>query len=328
MKHEARSTKAETNSKRFKFQISKLGIVSNFGFRISSLPRNGFTLIELLLVISIIGILITLVTVTIRPIQLKSRDARRKSDLNLYLAGLDLFKTDFKLYPNHTFYLGKNTTDTGAATSSLDLGTDIAGCEGLSGAGNPTNFSVATDFTTASSDYDNAILKPGFTAVNHFLTCLKYVDRLVSDPTYGSTSLNGYQYRVSYDYVDVLVGAKLENTNDTEPKYLFNSSAQAEKRYYLGSGGTVRHLDDDSDSDSVFGGTANEFFFTTFGGLRQILNGKYLYQCNGKTVAGDIKRDDRSLSANEPITYSSNAWRANTTTCDNVDAKLDDIQSW
>lgn len=290
--------------------------------------KKAFTLIELLIVISIIGILITLVAVTVRPIQLKGRDARRKSDLNLYLAGLDLFKTDFKLYPNHTFYLGKNTLDTGAATSSLELGNDISGCQGL-GAGNPTNFSVATDFTTASSDYNNAILKPGFAAVNHFMICLKYVDRLVADPTYGSTSSSGYQYRVSYDYVDVLVGAKLENTNDPDPKYLFNSSPSAEKRYYLGSGGTVRHLDDDSDSDSTSGGTANEYFFgTAFGGLRPILNGKYLYQCNGKAAIGDIKRDDRALTANEPITYTSNAWRANTTACADEDTKIDDIQSW
>lgn len=284
---------------------------------------KAFTLIELLVVISIIGILITLVAVTIRPIQTKSRDARRKSDLNLFMSGLDLFKTDFKLYPNHTFYLGKNTTDLGASVSSFDLGTDIASCQGLNGNGNPTNFAVKPDFVTAETSYDSAIVKPGFTSVNHFLMCLKYIDRTVSDAI--NTGSNGYKLAVSYDYVDVLALAKLENTNDQETKTLFNATVP--KRYYLGSGGTVRHLDDDSDSDSASGGTANEFFYTAFGALRVIDNGRYLYQCNGKVADQDIKRDDRSLTANEPIAYQTGAWRANPN-CRNADSSLDDIQSW
>lgn len=284
--------------------------------------RKAFTLIELLIVISIIGVLVTLVAVTIRPIQTKSRDARRKSDLNLYLSALDLFKTDFKLYPNHTFYLGKNTTDTGAAVSSLDLATDMASCQGLSGAGNPSNFAVKADFVTAETDYNLALLKPGFTATNHFLMCLKYIDRIVADPTQGS-SANGYKFAVSYDYIDTLVSAVMENTNDQEPKTLFNTTVP--KRYYLGSGATVRHLDDDSDSDATTG--VNGSFFTAFGGLRPIVNGKYLYQCNGKVADQDIKRDDRSLTANEPLVFQGGAWIANPS-CRNADSSLDDVQAW
>lgn len=284
--------------------------------------RKAFTLIELLIVISIIGVLVTLVAVTIRPIQTKSRDARRKSDLNLYLSALDLFKTDFKLYPNHTFYLGKNTTDTGAAVSSLDLATDMASCQGLSGAGNPSNFAVKADFVTAETDYNQALLKPGFTATNHFLMCLKYIDRIVADPTQGS-SANGYKFAVSYDYIDTLVSAVMENTNDQEPKTLFNTTVP--KRYYLGSGATVRHLDDDSDSDATTG--VNGSFFTAFGGLRPIVNGKYLYQCNGKVADQDIKRDDRSLTANEPLVFQGGAWIANPS-CRNADSSLDDVQAW
>jgi hypothetical protein len=238
------------------------------------------------------------------------------------MTGIDLFKTDFKLYPNHTFYLGKNTTDTGASVSSFDLAADIASCQGLSGGGNPTNFAVATDFVTASSDYDNALLKPGFAATNHFLMCLKYIDRIVADATQG-TSASGYKFTVSYDYVDALVSAQLENTNDQESKTLFNSSVP--KRYYLGSGATVRHLDDDSDSDSSTGPNAS--FFTAFGGLRPIVNGKYLYQCNGKAADQDIKRDDRSLSANAPLVYQGGAWIANPN-CRNADSSLDDVQAW
>src|SRR3989344_4044534 len=68
--------------------------------------QSGFTLIELLVVITIIGILITLVTVAVVPVQRKSRDARRKADVNSFLSGVNLFKADFKIYPNSTFYLG------------------------------------------------------------------------------------------------------------------------------------------------------------------------------------------------------------------------------
>jgi prepilin-type N-terminal cleavage/methylation domain-containing protein len=284
--------------------------------------RRAFTLIELLIVISIIGVLVTLVAVTIRPIQTKSRDAKRKSDLNLYLSALDLFKTDFKLYPNHTFYLGKNTADLGAAVSSFDLASDMASCQGLSGDGNPTNFAVKPDFVTAETNYDLAILKPGFTATNHFLLCLKYIDRIVVDSTQGS-SANGYKFAVSYDYIDTLVSGVMENTNDQDPKTLFNVTVP--KRYYLGSGATVRHLDDDSDWQSEDALTAS--FFTAFAEPRFLVNGKYLYQCNGKVADQDIKRDDRSLTANEPLTFLGGNWIANPN-CRNVDSSLDDVQAW
>lgn len=284
-------------------------------------PKRAFTLIELLIVISIIGVLVTLVAVTIRPIQTKSRDAKRKSDLNLFMSAIDLFKTDFKLYPNHTFYLGKNTTDSGALTSSFDLASDMGSCQGLSDAGNPTNFAVKTDFATAETDYDNAILKPGFAATNHYLVCLKYIDRLVTDTT--QAGQNGYKFTVSYDYVDALVSAQLENTNDQDTKTLFNATVP--KRYYIGSGATVRHLDDDSDSDASSG--VNGSFFTAFGGVRKIVNGRYLYQCNGKLADQDIKRDDRSLTANEPLIFQGGSWIANPS-CRDANSSLDDVQAW
>ena len=301
--------------------------------------RRAFTLIELLIVISIIGVLVTLVAVTIRPIQTKSRDAKRKSDLNLYLTAMDLFKTDFKLYPNHTFYLADNKYDTdpdgagplkagdfidpNATTAYFDLGTDIASCQGLSGAGNPTNFAVKPDFVTAETNYDLALLKPGFTATNHFLMCLKYIDRVVADPTQGA-SQNGYKFAVSYDYIDTLVSASLENANDQDPKTLFNTTVP--ERYYLGTGATVRHLDDDSDSDTTTLNQPNTNFFTAFAGL-SVVNGRYLYQCNRNVADQGIKRDDRSLTANEPLVFQGGSWIANPN-CRNVDSSLDDVQAW
>lgn len=56
--------------------------------------KKGFTLIELLVVISIIGILSSFVTVSLIGSQAKSRDARRKSDLDALKKALELAKTD------------------------------------------------------------------------------------------------------------------------------------------------------------------------------------------------------------------------------------------
>lgn len=222
--------------------------------------RSAFTLIELLVVISIIGILITLTVVVAGPIQRKSRDAKRKADVNTMLTGLNLFKTDFKVYPNYTMYLGTNG-DVGAKNSNFDLGSDLPACTSLTD-GKPNQF------TTGFSDYTTATLTPGFATTNYFLICTKYLDRKLTDPKPNSDSdaFDNYGYRVSYDYGDILLSAKLENTNDSDNKRLYDTNAL--RRYYLGSGMLVRHLDEDSNTST---------FFSTLSG--NDADGLYLYQC-------------------------------------------------
>lgn len=61
--------------------------------------KKGFTLIELLVVISIIGVLVAVSIFGLSGARESSRDARRKSDLELIKAGLEIYKADCNIYP-------------------------------------------------------------------------------------------------------------------------------------------------------------------------------------------------------------------------------------
>jgi general secretion pathway protein G len=61
--------------------------------------ERGFTLIELLIVISIIGILATLIIVNVITVKLRARDAQRKSDLAQIQSALELYRADQGTYP-------------------------------------------------------------------------------------------------------------------------------------------------------------------------------------------------------------------------------------
>ncbi|HVY72509.1 MAG TPA: type II secretion system protein [Candidatus Paceibacterota bacterium] len=62
-------------------------------------PR-GFTLIELLVVIAIIGVLASVVLVSLNSARSKARDARRLSDIHNMQAALELYYVDHGAYPN------------------------------------------------------------------------------------------------------------------------------------------------------------------------------------------------------------------------------------
>lgn len=81
------------------------------------LNRNkGFTLIELLVVIAIIGLLTSIVLVSIRGIGARARDAKRKSDLDQIRKALLLYAFDHNdSLPS--FYFGWNNAGNGWATN-------------------------------------------------------------------------------------------------------------------------------------------------------------------------------------------------------------------
>jgi len=66
--------------------------------------RDGFTLIELLVVIAIIGLLASIITTALSNARLKSRDARRLSDIKQVKTGLDLYYANGGGYPSDATY--------------------------------------------------------------------------------------------------------------------------------------------------------------------------------------------------------------------------------
>jgi prepilin-type N-terminal cleavage/methylation domain-containing protein len=61
---------------------------------------KGFTLIELLVVIAILGILASVALISFRSAQARSRDAERKSDLKQISSSLELYYSDYEIYPD------------------------------------------------------------------------------------------------------------------------------------------------------------------------------------------------------------------------------------
>lgn len=65
--------------------------------------KKGFSLVELLVVISVIGILASLVLVAFGPAQKQAKDTQRKSDLKQYQTALEVFANSHDgLYPSRT----------------------------------------------------------------------------------------------------------------------------------------------------------------------------------------------------------------------------------
>jgi len=75
--------------------------------------KKGFTLIELLVVLVILGLLATLVTISVKNSRTKSRDGKRLSDLSAITKGLEAYYNDFGVYPEKLDW-GGSLTERGA----------------------------------------------------------------------------------------------------------------------------------------------------------------------------------------------------------------------
>ena len=64
-----------------------------------SFCRNGFTLIELLVVIAIIGMLSSIIFVSLMESKMRSRDAKRITDVSSLDKALNLYQASWQKYP-------------------------------------------------------------------------------------------------------------------------------------------------------------------------------------------------------------------------------------
>lgn len=88
--------------------------------------KKGFTLIELLVVISIIGVLVAVSIFGLSGARESSRDARRKGDLEMIRAGLELYRADCNVYPATNILSGTSLVGTGTPTSCAIANTYIS----------------------------------------------------------------------------------------------------------------------------------------------------------------------------------------------------------
>lgn len=87
---------------------------------------KGFTLIELLVVISIIGVLVAISTFGLAGAREASRDARRKSDMELIRSGIEMYRADCNTYPSSLPSAGSALVGNNSTTSCLATNTYIS----------------------------------------------------------------------------------------------------------------------------------------------------------------------------------------------------------
>jgi len=132
-------------------------------FFYSKRGEKGFTLIELLVVIAIIGILATIVLVSLNTARQKARDVRRISDLRQVALALEMFYDDNADYPGDTA-LANEWTDMDAAIEAGGYITSVPTDPGtgtyqyyVDSATNPQNYVLGATLEGANSAFDNDI---------------------------------------------------------------------------------------------------------------------------------------------------------------------------
>jgi len=90
------------------------------------MSKKAFTLIEMLVVVTIIGILVSISVFGLLGARENARDAKRKSDLETLRSGLELYKSDCGVYPaTANFILSSATQLIGSGTPTSCAATNV-----------------------------------------------------------------------------------------------------------------------------------------------------------------------------------------------------------
>ena len=135
--------------------------------------QKGFTLIELLVVIAIIGILATIVLVSLNTARQKARDVRRVSDMRQVALGLEMYYDDKGYYPGDTASANEWTDMDTALEAAPGYMTSVPTDPGgntyqyyISSASSPQNYVLG-----ATLENDNNALDDDIDATTYGLIC-------------------------------------------------------------------------------------------------------------------------------------------------------------
>lgn len=147
--------------------------------------KSGFTLVELLVVVSLIGVLSTLVIANLNSARERARDAERKSDLRNIQTALRLYYNDAGRYPAGTSTMTACGTGTSPSACSYGSVWDRSGTTYMNILPKDP-LSPTQDYVYTYIDDDNYVLR----------SCLenKSDDKGVSVAT--SICASGYKYEV------------------------------------------------------------------------------------------------------------------------------------
>lgn len=130
------------------------------------MKRRAFTLIELLIVIAIIGILSSVVYISLNSAKKKANDAKIKNDTASMSTALEVVKVDRDLEALTTWTVITDSTTTPANDSNINRWTDGGSVSGATGSGTrllkslPTNPYGSFEFRTNSAGSSYALLAP------------------------------------------------------------------------------------------------------------------------------------------------------------------------
>jgi type II secretion system protein G len=142
--------------------------------------RKGFTLIELLVVIAIIGILATIVLVSLNAARQKARDTRRIGDLRQVALALEMYYDDNSKYPGGSESSGCNdwtamdtAIETGGYMTSVPVDPVNSGTKVYSYESNETDYVLRAQLENTSNaafntDVDGTVLSCDCTDANAY----------------------------------------------------------------------------------------------------------------------------------------------------------------